>query len=69
MANTYVFKVEMTCEGCSGAVKRILERNQDKVSDFKIDLEGKTVTVTSALSKDEVEVILKKCGKEVTFLN
>ncbi|ODM93391.1 Copper transport protein ATOX1 [Orchesella cincta] len=61
----------MTCEGCSGAVKRLLTRQQEKgvVSDYLIDLPGKTVTVTSALTMNEVQDILAKSGKAVKHLD
>ncbi len=61
----------MTCEGCSGAINRILGRLKDKgqVSDFKVDLETKKVFVTTSnLSKEEVIEAVKKAGKETTFV-
>ena len=37
-----VFNVEMVCDGCSGAVDRILKK-LDYVEDIKIDMEGQKV--------------------------
>jgi len=67
---SYKFHVEMTCEGCSGAVKRILTKQQEKgaVNDYEIDLPGKTVSVTSTLTMNEVQDILAKSGKTVKHL-
>jgi len=63
---TYKFNVAMTCEGCSGAVTRILNKKLEPGSSFNVDLENKLVTITSSKSQDELFEILKKCGKEVT---
>ena len=41
-----VFRVGMTCDGCVGAVKRILGRFEG--ADIAVDLPGKTVAVTHA---------------------
>lgn len=62
------FTVEMTCEGCSGAAKRVLGKLGDKVSNVDIDLPGKKVIVTSSLSAEELKDTLKKTGKEVTYI-
>ncbi|KAJ8028248.1 Copper transport protein ATOX1 [Holothuria leucospilota] len=67
-SKTYEYNVEMTCEGCSGAVDRILKRASDKVSDFEIDLPGKKVFVTTTVSSDEVLEMLKKSGKATKFV-
>ncbi|XP_063880382.1 uncharacterized protein LOC135111205 isoform X2 [Scylla paramamosain] len=62
------FNVEMTCEGCSGAAKRVLGKLGDKVSNVDIDLGNKKVIVTSALTPEELTETLKKTGKEVTYV-
>ncbi|KAI1724342.1 heavy-metal-associated domain-containing protein [Ditylenchus destructor] len=66
MSNKYTFGVEMTCEGCSNAVKRVLGRLGDKVSKVDIDLENKLVNVETELSKEEIYETLKKTGKTVS---
>eukprot|EP00127_Corallochytrium_limacisporum_P000952 Clim_evm36s33 gene=Clim_evmTU36s33 len=64
---TYKYNVAMTCGGCSGAVERILKR-LDGVDSYDIDLEGKTVKVTSStLNKDEIMEKIAKTGKETSF--
>ncbi|XP_076065393.1 antioxidant 1 copper chaperone [Oratosquilla oratoria] len=67
-AKVHDFTVEMTCEGCSGAVKRVLGKLGDKVTNVDIDMELKKVSVTSSLTSDELTETLKKTGKGVTFL-
>lgn len=62
------FTVEMTCEGCSDAAKRVLGKLGDKVSNVDINLEDKKVFVTSAMTPEELTETLKKTGKEVTFI-
>ena len=41
---TYNFEADMTCSGCSGAIERILGKN-DKLSNIACDLETKKFTV------------------------
>ncbi|XP_071847695.1 copper transport protein ATOX1-like [Apostichopus japonicus] len=67
MTKTYEFSVEMTCEGCSGAVDRILKR-ADGIASFDIDLPGKKVIVKTDLSSDQVLELLKKSGKSTAFV-
>ncbi|XP_038056960.1 copper transport protein ATOX1-like [Patiria miniata] len=64
----HVFTVEMTCEGCSGAVTRVLNKQKDKVSKFDVDLAQQRVVVESTLSSDELLEILKKTGKATTYV-
>ncbi|XP_022084542.1 copper transport protein ATOX1-like [Acanthaster planci] len=64
----HVFNVEMTCEGCSGAVTRVLNKLGDKVAKFDVDLAQKKVVIESALSSDELLETLKKTGKETTYV-
>ncbi|XP_078602737.1 copper transport protein ATOX1-like [Branchiostoma floridae x Branchiostoma japonicum] len=64
---THEFTVEMTCEGCSGAVTRVLTKKEG-VDNFDIDLPGKKVFVTSSLSSDEILETLKKTGKATNYV-
>ncbi|TDG44088.1 hypothetical protein AWZ03_009513 [Drosophila navojoa] len=62
------FKVEMSCGGCAGAVEKVLSKLGDKVEKVNINLEAKTVTVTSNLSSDELLAQLRKSGKTVSYV-
>ncbi|GBN37395.1 hypothetical protein AVEN_251386-1 [Araneus ventricosus] len=69
MSQTHEFTVDMTCEGCSGAVNRLLGRLKGSgVDDFSIDLPNKKVFVTSSLSAGTILETLKKSGKETTYV-
>ncbi|XP_077465252.1 copper transport protein ATOX1 [Stigmatopora argus] len=59
------FSVTMTCEGCSGAVSRILSRLEDVK--FEIDLPNQLVWIESDKDADFLLETLKKCGKPVTY--
>ena len=59
--------MEMTCEGCANAAKKVLGKQGDKVSEVVTDVGTKTVKVTSSMSSDEVLEVLKKTGIEVSF--
>jgi copper chaperone len=54
----------MTCEGCAGAVTRILKKI-DGVSNIVTDIPGKTVTVDHAetVEVDTMLAALKKWGQ------
>ncbi|XP_076810250.1 copper transport protein ATOX1-like isoform X2 [Clavelina lepadiformis] len=58
----------MTCEGCSGAVTRILTKKLGADANFNVDLAAQKVTITSDLSQDELTEMLKKSGKAVTYI-
>ncbi|XP_066572720.1 copper transport protein ATOX1 [Amia ocellicauda] len=60
------FFVDMTCEGCSGAVTRVLRKLQDVK--FDIDLPNKKVFVESEQSSEVLLETLKKTGKTVTYI-
>lgn len=59
------FEVEMTCEGCSGAVTRILNKLENVK--FEIDLPNKMVWIESDKDVDFLMQTLQKCGKKVTY--
>ncbi|XP_006818931.1 copper transport protein ATOX1-like [Saccoglossus kowalevskii] len=64
------FQVEMTCEGCSGAVTRVLNKlKPDKgVTDFQIDMDAQKVYVDSTLSSDELLQTIQKTGKTTSYV-
>ncbi|XP_043277744.1 copper transport protein ATOX1 [Venturia canescens] len=64
---TYEFDVAMTCEGCSGAVERVLKKKQG-IENIAIDLPGKKVCVTSELPPEEILECIKKTGKAASFI-
>uniref|UniRef100_UPI0037E7C1BD copper transport protein ATOX1 n=1 Tax=Semicossyphus pulcher TaxID=241346 RepID=UPI0037E7C1BD len=59
------FEVAMTCEGCSGAVTRIL--NKVEGVKFEIDLPKKLVWIESDKDVEFLKEKLEKCGKEVKY--
>lgn len=61
-AKTTELKVEMMCEGCVGAVKRILGK-MEGVDSFDVALETKKVTVTGSVEPSAVIEKLNKAGK------
>ncbi|XP_023791696.1 copper transport protein ATOX1 [Cyanistes caeruleus] len=56
----------MTCEGCSNAVTRVLNRLEGV--NFEIDLPNKKVYIDSELSVDTLLETLKKTGKNASYL-
>ncbi|CAD7963232.1 unnamed protein product [Amoebophrya sp. A25] len=60
MSEVVEFKVGMTCEGCSGAVTRILTKI-DGVSKVDCDIEKKEVLVTG--SNLDASMMLEKLQK------
>uniref|UniRef100_A0A670IIW1 Copper transport protein ATOX1 n=1 Tax=Podarcis muralis TaxID=64176 RepID=A0A670IIW1_PODMU len=56
----------MTCEGCSNAVTRVL--NKLGGVQFEIDLPNKKVNIESEHSVDTLLNTLKKTGKDASYL-
>ncbi|KAI8323580.1 hypothetical protein GQ54DRAFT_286159 [Martensiomyces pterosporus] len=57
----------MSCSGCSGAVKRTLER-VEKEENIDISLETQRVKVTTDLPRETILETIKKTGKAVKEL-
>ncbi|MQL76813.1 hypothetical protein Taro_009213 [Colocasia esculenta] len=66
MAETVVLKVGMSCEGCVGAVKRVLGKMQG-VESFDIDLKEQKVTVRGTAAPEAVLQTVSKTGKKTEF--
>ncbi|XP_054713865.1 copper transport protein ATOX1-like [Uloborus diversus] len=68
-SQVHEFSVEMTCEGCSGAVNRVLGKLKGSgVEDFSVDLSNKKVFITSSLPTEQLLDTLKKTGKECNYI-
>ncbi|KAL8162068.1 hypothetical protein V2J09_013557 [Rumex salicifolius] len=67
MSQTVVLKVEMTCQGCVGAVQRVLGKMEGGVESFDVNLEEKKVTVTGKVDPEAVLQKVSKTGKKTTF--
>ncbi|KAF3434152.1 hypothetical protein FNV43_RR25255 [Rhamnella rubrinervis] len=66
MSQTVVLKVGMSCQGCVGAVKRVLGKLEG-VDSYDIDLEQQKVTVKGNVQPDVVFQTVSKTGKKTTF--
>ncbi|KAJ9684831.1 hypothetical protein PVL29_017022 [Vitis rotundifolia] len=66
MKQTVVLKVGMSCEGCVGAVKRVLGK-MEGVESFDIDLKEQKVTVKGNVQPDAVLKTVSKTGKKTSF--
>ncbi|KAK8595481.1 hypothetical protein V6N13_016848 [Hibiscus sabdariffa] len=66
MSQTVVLKVGMSCEGCVGAVKRVLGKMQG-VESFEVDLKEQKVTVKGNVQPDAVLQTVLKTGKKTAF--
>eukprot|EP00450_Noctiluca_scintillans_P013406 CAMPEP_0194487246 /NCGR_PEP_ID=MMETSP0253-20130528/7605_1 /TAXON_ID=2966 /ORGANISM="Noctiluca scintillans" /LENGTH=77 /DNA_ID=CAMNT_0039327445 /DNA_START=58 /DNA_END=289 /DNA_ORIENTATION=+ len=62
MSRKVQFNVGMTCDGCSGAVTRILNKVEG-VADVACDLEAKTVIVTGTADQAVMLEKLEKWGQ------
>ncbi|KAL6899839.1 hypothetical protein ACP4OV_006497 [Aristida adscensionis] len=63
---TVVLKVAMACEGCSGAVKRVLSK-MEGVESFDIDMKEQKVTVKGNVKPEDVFQTVSKTGKKTSF--
>ncbi|KAF6138904.1 hypothetical protein GIB67_025633 [Kingdonia uniflora] len=66
MAETVVLRVGISCEGCSGAVKRVLTK-MEGVESFDIDMKEQKVTVKGNVKPDAVLQTISKTGKKTSF--
>ncbi|KAL9337334.1 hypothetical protein Peur_069103 [Populus x canadensis] len=66
MSQTVVLKVGMSCEGCVGAVKRVLGK-MEGVESYDIDLKEQKVTVKGNVQPDAVLQTVSKTGKKTAF--
>ncbi|XP_006659209.1 copper transport protein ATX1-like [Oryza brachyantha] len=66
MAETVVLRVGMSCEGCVGAVKRVLGKMQG-VESFDVDIKEQKVTVKGNVTPDAVLQTVSKTGKKTEF--
>ncbi|XVE75528.1 hypothetical protein DITRI_Ditri12bG0100800 [Diplodiscus trichospermus] len=56
----------MSCEGCVGAVKRVLGK-MEGVESYEIELKEQKVTVKGNVQPDAVLQTVSKTGKKTTF--
>ncbi|XP_074587117.1 copper transport protein ATX1-like [Curcuma longa] len=66
MSQTVVLKVGMSCEGCVGAVKRVLTK-MEGVESFDVDLKEQKVTVKGDVKPEAVLQTVSKTGKKTSF--
>ncbi|KAH7845196.1 hypothetical protein Vadar_007981 [Vaccinium darrowii] len=66
MSQTVVLKVGMSCQGCVGAVKRVLGK-MDGVESFDINMEEQKVTVIGNVQPEAVLQTVSKTGKKTAF--
>ncbi|CAN6991752.1 unnamed protein product [Brassica oleracea var. botrytis] len=66
LSQTVVLKVAMPCEGCVGAVKRVLGKMQG-VESFDVDLKEQKVTVKGNVEPEAVLQTVSKTGKKTSF--
>ncbi|KAL2549052.1 HMA domain-containing protein [Forsythia ovata] len=64
--DTVVLKVGMSCQGCVGAVKRVLGK-MEGVESFDIDIEQQKVTVKGNVQPEAVLQTVSKTGKATSF--
>ncbi|XP_057426614.1 copper transport protein ATX1-like [Lotus japonicus] len=65
-SQTVVLKVRMSCQGCAGAVNRVLEK-MEGVESFNIDLKEQKVTVKGNVKPEDVLETVSKSGKKTAF--
>jgi len=61
-AQTYEWHVGMTCDGCKGAVTRILSK-VDGITSFEANVSNKTVRVTGNVNPEDITAKLDKWAK------
>ncbi|XP_027365742.1 copper transport protein CCH-like [Abrus precatorius] len=65
-SQTVVLKVGMSCQGCAGAVNRVLGK-MEGVESFDIDVKEQKVTIRGNIQPEEVLQAVSKTGKKTSF--
>ncbi|KAJ4835990.1 hypothetical protein Tsubulata_046538 [Turnera subulata] len=65
-STTVLLKVRMSCEGCAGAVRRVLDA-MEGVESYDIDLKEQKVTVKGNLKPEAVLESVSKARKNTSF--
>ncbi|CAH0560099.1 unnamed protein product [Brassicogethes aeneus] len=69
-SKVHVFKVTMTCEGCSGQIERVLGKLKGQgVDEIDVSLPNQEVKVKASLSAEEILDVIKKTGKPAELLS
>ncbi|KAG2325650.1 hypothetical protein Bca52824_008378 [Brassica carinata] len=66
MSQTVVLKVGMSCQGCVGAVNRVLGK-MEGVESFDIDIKEQKVTVKGKVEPEAVFQTVSKTGKKTSY--
>ncbi|XP_009800096.1 copper transport protein ATX1-like isoform X2 [Nicotiana tabacum] len=66
MSQTVVLKVGMSCQGCVGAVNRVLGK-MEGVESYDIDIKEQKVTVKGNVEPEAVFQTVSKTGKKTSF--
>ncbi|XP_042385967.1 copper transport protein ATX1-like [Zingiber officinale] len=66
MAATVVLRVAMSCQGCAGAVRRLLT-SMEGVESFDVDLQEQKVTVKGNVTPEVVFQTVSRSGKKTSF--
>lgn len=64
MPHKYHFDVTMSCSGCSGAIERVLKK-QDGITNYNVSLENQTVDVETDKDYDLIYSVIQKTGKKI----
>ena len=64
MSHKYHFDVTMACSGCSGAIERVLKK-QDGIANYNVSLENQTVDVETDKDYDLIYNVIQKTGKKI----
>ncbi|KAI5970661.1 ATX1 [Candida margitis] len=64
MPHKYHFDVTMSCSGCSGAIDRVLKK-QDGISNYNVSLENQSVDVETDKDYDTIYNVIQKTGKKI----
>lgn len=67
MSQIHEFNMDMTCDGCVNAAKKVLAK-LGNIENVDASYETKTVNVTTTLGYDEVLKALQKTGKVITYV-
>ncbi|KAH8877531.1 copper chaperone [Schistosoma japonicum] len=66
---TYTFNMEMSCEGCAKAAKRVLMSLGDAIKEVEANVQSNTITVQTTLPADDILHKLEETQKKIVLVS
>jgi copper chaperone len=66
--NTLQFKTNLKCDGCVAKLKPVLEARADLVKNWEVDLNQKTLSVTTDADAGKIQDLVAQAGYKAELI-